>query len=50
MVGAGLTKARISTFWSDQPEHSIPRGYEVSLEWIESIEPLNAMSALDKKQ
>jgi hypothetical protein len=50
MVSVGLSKARISTFLSDQPEHANPREYEVSLELIESVEPLNAMAALDEKQ
>jgi hypothetical protein len=47
MVSVGRSKAHISTFWDDQPEHANPRVYEVSLELMESVEPLNAMAARD---
>jgi hypothetical protein len=49
-VSIGRSTARISTFWEDQPEPASPREYEISLELMESVEPLNAMSDLDNKQ
>jgi hypothetical protein len=49
-VAIGHSKARISTFWDDPPEPANPREYDVSLELMESVEPLNAMSDLDNKQ
>lgn len=40
MISVGRFKVRICTFWSEDPEDAMNPEYEVLLDLIESVEPL----------
>ena len=47
MVSVGRSTAHIYTYLSDDPEQAKQREYEVSLLLMNSVEPLDVMSAQD---
>jgi hypothetical protein len=50
MISIGRSKARISTFFSEDPELAKQREHEVSLLLMESVEPLDVNTAQDGKK